>query len=66
VVAAVRAGSGELERALALRPNFTAAWLQLGRVRDSPAAKIAAYERALAIDPRSKAAAAAGLAALRP
>lgn len=60
-----RAGAAaELERAIALRPNFVAAWLQLGRVRDDPAAKRAAYERALQIDPRSKAAAAA-LSALR-
>lgn len=44
------------ERALAGRPNFVAAWIHLGDVREGKDAS-AAYERALAIDPGSKRAA---------
>jgi tetratricopeptide (TPR) repeat protein len=44
------------ERALAARPNFVAAWIHLGDVREGKDAS-AAYERALAIDPGSKRAA---------
>ncbi|HEY2091089.1 MAG TPA: tetratricopeptide repeat protein [Thermoanaerobaculia bacterium] len=40
------------EHALAVRPNFVAAWIHLGDLRDGKDA-IAAYERALAIDPSS-------------
>jgi tetratricopeptide (TPR) repeat protein len=56
--------AAELERAIALRPNFTAAWLQLGRVRKEREGKIEAYEHALAIDPRSRVAT-AGLTTLQ-
>jgi Tfp pilus assembly protein PilF len=41
------------ERALAGRPNFVAAWIHLGDVREGKGA-LAAYERALEIDPNSK------------
>jgi tetratricopeptide (TPR) repeat protein len=44
------------ERAITLRPNFVAAWIHLGDVREGKDAS-AAYERALAIDPNSKRAA---------
>jgi len=45
--------SKAFQRALAARPNFVAAWIHLGDVSDGKEA-IAAYERALAIDPESK------------
>jgi Tfp pilus assembly protein PilF len=41
------------QRALAARPNFVAAWIHLGDVSNGKDA-IAAYERALAIEPGSK------------
>ncbi|HEX3583094.1 MAG TPA: tetratricopeptide repeat protein, partial [Thermoanaerobaculia bacterium] len=44
------------ERAIAGRPNFVAAWIHLGDLREGKDAS-AAYERALAIDPNSKRAA---------
>ncbi|HEX7190185.1 MAG TPA: tetratricopeptide repeat protein, partial [Thermoanaerobaculia bacterium] len=40
------------ERAIAGRPNFVAAWIHLGDLREGKDA-IAAYERALEIDPGS-------------
>lgn len=44
------------ERAIAGRPNFIAAWIHLGDLREGKDA-VAAYERALQIDPSSKRAA---------
>lgn len=41
------------ERAVAARPNFVAAWIHLGDLREGKDA-LAAYERALSIDPNSK------------
>ncbi|PYQ52314.1 MAG: hypothetical protein DMF59_05155 [Acidobacteria bacterium] len=52
------------ERALAGRPNFVLAWIHLGDVREGDAA-IAAYRRALEIDPTSSRAYVALARALR-
>lgn len=54
-----KAAAEAFERAIALRSNLVAAWIQLGDVREEKESKLAAYKRALEIDPRSKAALAA-------
>lgn len=51
-----RAGEGEpfMERAVAVAPDYRAAWINLGNLRqelDRPAAAEAAYRRALALNP---------------
>ena len=51
----LRDAVGQLERAIALRPNFPQAWSDLGQLRktllDGPGA-LAAFERAVALNPR--------------
>ena len=58
-------GASAFERVLAMRPNFTPAWIRLGDVRGTTDAAIAAYRRALEIDPSSSRAYVALARALR-